>query len=357
MSRQEYIQKIQSDVDRIVDRNEQIPGVQILYKPEGNAQDFSWVSGSYDSLDDPFHTASVGKVFTAVLIGRKVEEGALDWDSSIDDYLDSKWLDGLFFLDGKDYSGEVQIKHLLSHTSGVADYFEDPVTEGADMAEWVLSERDKVWTPEELLRFSSKKQIPVGKPGEVFHYSDTGYILLGILAQELYGKPFYQILEDELFAPLKMDQTSMLFFPSRKNQDIGPTFLYGVDVSQFKSISMDWAGGGVRTTVNDMARFAQAMMDYQVLTKETLKDMFQFDYSYMRGIHYGLGFMEFQFGEYFPTLKTLPQMKGHMGVLGTQLMMDFDNNSYLIINFASTDGADDSVKTAIKILSFYSAIR
>ena len=60
------------------------------------------------------------------------------------------------------------------------------------------------WTPEKLLDFSRELQAAVGIPGKVFNYSDTGYILLGLIIEKITGKSFAQNLQDEIFRPLEM---------------------------------------------------------------------------------------------------------------------------------------------------------
>lgn len=83
-----------------------------------------------DSGDRPYHIASIGKVFTATLLFKLIERGAVSLDGAISGYLPSELLEGLFVYQGVDYAEKVTVKELLAHTSGVADYFEDPVSSG-----------------------------------------------------------------------------------------------------------------------------------------------------------------------------------------------------------------------------------
>jgi len=127
-------------------------------------------------------------------------------------------------------------------------------------------------------------------------------------------------------------------------------------VSSFTSLSVDWSGGGIVTTLDDLSLFAEALMNHKLLEPDTLKEMQQFDQKFMTGIYYGMGFMEYRFKEYFPTLKSLPEMRGHMGILGTQMMYDSSSQTTLIINFASLEAIGLSVRTAIQILSIIKRI-
>ena len=75
--------------------------------------------------DQPFHTASVGKMFTGILIAQLVEQGRLGYEDEIARYLEADLMKGLHVFKGHDYSGTLRIQDLLNHTSGLADYYED----------------------------------------------------------------------------------------------------------------------------------------------------------------------------------------------------------------------------------------
>jgi D-alanyl-D-alanine carboxypeptidase len=76
-------------------------------------------------VDKFFHTASIGKTFTSVLVAILYEEGLLDYNDRISLYLGQEILEGLFVIDGVDHASEVMVHHLLNHTSGVADFYTD----------------------------------------------------------------------------------------------------------------------------------------------------------------------------------------------------------------------------------------
>ena len=138
----------------------------------------------------PFYIASIGKTFTAVLVAKLQESGKLTFNDKISNYLSPEVLKGLFVYNGIDYQSEVTIQQLLGHTSGVADYWEDPVVSGKPMQELVLADTNHLWTPLELVSFSRDNQKAFNKPGAAFHYSDTGYVLLGLIIEKVTGKSF-----------------------------------------------------------------------------------------------------------------------------------------------------------------------
>jgi len=309
--------------------------------------------------DTPFHVASVGKAFTATLIGKLIDSERISLDDRVNQYLDQSVLEGIFVVDGEDYQNEVTIGQLLNHTSGIADYYEDTVIDGLDMKAQVIATPDRMWTPLDLIAFTRDYQSAVGKPGEVYHYSDTGYILLGLIIEKIYGSSFDQVLYEQIFRPLHMNDTYLLFYsqPPNGTKPIADINFYGEDIKDSQSISMDWAGGGVVSTANDLTTFVRALNQGEVIRASTMESLYRFDQKFMQGIHYGYGFMEYHFGEFFPTMKSMPNYVGHMGVLGTQMFYDKKTDTAYVSSLGSTDASAASVRLMIRVLSTLSRIK
>ncbi len=204
------------------------------------------------TVDHPYYSASIGKTFTAALIGMLCEDGGIRYDDFISRYLDDTLLEGLFVYEGVDYKDQVTIKQLLGHTSGIGDYYEDPVSQGDTMLEIIITDQNKVWSPHELVSFTREKQKAIARPGEVFHYSDTGYILLGFLIETVTGQQFHEVLHERIFDPLEMNHTNLIF-KSKPNTshkyDILEVYANGIDLSDTNALSFDWSGGGLVTTM------------------------------------------------------------------------------------------------------------
>jgi D-alanyl-D-alanine carboxypeptidase len=310
------------------------------------------LDGAPIKADQPFHVASVGKAFTATLIGVLVDESKITLDDRISSYLPDEILEGLFVYQGTDYQDEVTVGQLLNHTSGIADYWEDTTEGSPSMQELIISDPDKFWTPEDLVAYSHDHQLPIGSPGGQYHYSDTGYILLGMIIESVSGHSFDAMLQDKIFVPLNMNDTYLMFYSEPVNgfRPIADGHLGDVNVKDFQSLSIDWAGGGIVSTANDLAIFIRALNNNEIIGQRTLNNLYQFDHKFMNGIHYGYGFMEYHFGEFFPTLKSLPNYTGHMGVLGTQMFYSKSTDTVYISSFGSTDFAAGSVQTLIEVL-------
>ncbi len=348
---------IQSLIEREVNRKKNVNSGIVLIKSDKYAISEIFYAGLANGKavgpDQPFHTASIGKAFTATLIGKLTEQGLLKFDDPVIQYLDQKVLEGLFTFRGRDYSNEVTIRQLLNHTSGAADYFEDKAAGSKSMKELIFSEPDRFWTPVDLLDFSHRFQKTVGAPGEKYHYSDTGYTLLGLIIESVTGKAFHEYMHEIILNPLKMDDSYVMFYsaPANPQREISDIILNGERINDYKSLSIDWAGGGLISTADDLASFIFGLNNFRIISKETLDELYCFDKKFMNGIHYGLGFMEYHFNEFSPMLKSFPVMRGHMGVLGTQMLYDKDSGTIVVCSFGSTDYAAGSVRTVIKILS------
>lgn len=357
MSKQAANQSIQNLLEKEVAKKKTVSsGLIYISMPSLNYEE-TFSAGEENGQgvdgDQPFHVASVGKAFTATLIATLIEDGKLELTDKVSGLLEASILDGLFVYEGKDYSDEVTVKQLLNHTSGIADYFEDDAEGMMKMTELVIEDPDRFFTPMDLVNYSRDYQKAVAKPGETYHYSDTGFILLGLIIESVTKQSFDDVLHERIFTPLEMNDTYLMFYSEPVNgyREIADVWLLGQEISGNKSLSVDWAGGGVISTLADLAIFARALNNGEIVSDATLQEFYQFDYKFMTGLHYGNGFMEYHFGDYFPTLKSLPKYRGHMGILGTHMLYDIETDSVYISSFGSTDYSAGSVQTMIKILS------
>ena len=336
-----YLHKIQA-------RNQNKP-IQIRVYSQKLGLDYTYPS---DSTNQPYHVASIGKVFTATLVQILAERGLLGVKDLIAHHLTPKTLEKLFLLQGIDYSEQVTIEQLLGHTSGVADYFEGGTSNGKSFMDEVISNPQYHWTPGKLLDFTRENQPAVGIPGTVFNYSDTGYILLGLLIEKVTGKSFAENLVNEFFLPLEMNDSYLMFYSEPSNipkKDIEKIWFNNVEVSGFESLSCDWSGGGIVSTTTDLLKFIQALRDGRLIQGSTLATMDVCTHKFQPGIYYGLGMMEIRFKEFFFLLGKLPKIKGHIGILSTHLFYDPSSETHIIMNFGSNTFMVGSFKALIEI--------
>jgi len=335
----DFAAKLDRHLDRVTRARGALGAPQVLVRSPANG-----INYSYGARDTPFHAASVGKVATTVLVMQLVDEGVLTLDTSVQSVLGP--LDGLL-------KGEASVYQLLDHTSGAADYFEGPVTSGPPFLELVLTDPQRLWDPRGLLEFSRTRQVPVGMPGEQFHYSDTGYVLAGLVIEAVAGTPFHEVLRDRIFGPLEMNDSRMMWRSQpasavENSETIAPLWLGRVEASGFRSVSCDWAGGGIVSTLDDLAKLSEGLQS-NLVSPAMLAEMRRMRHRFRRGIHYGTGLMELRFGEFSPFIRGLPRPTGHIGVLGTHMFYDEVHDAQIVMNFHSTTEMARSFRALIYI--------
>lgn len=278
----------------------------------------------------PVFMASVGKLFSAVLAARLVEEGCLSFDDPLHKHLEPGLLDKLHIFKGRDYSSEIRLRHLLNHSSGLPDYFEDKPRQGRPMLETILNEPERAWEPRQIVRWSKEQLAPRFPPGQGFHYSDTGYHLLGLAIEAAAGLPFAQALARYIFEPLEM--TGAFLLQHSQPAEANPLPLAGVylgskNVAGFRSLSADYAGGGVAAPLEELLTFMQALVGGRLIRPETLEQMRDWK-RFSVGIDYGYGIM---------SITTVPvvmpqryNMWGSAGSTGAFLFYHPELEAYLI---------------------------
>ncbi len=237
--------------------------------------------------ETPFAIASLTKTFTAALILRLAEEGRLTIDDSL-----SRWL--------PDYPNatHITLRMLLSHTSGLADFFQNPKFDAA-----LNRAKLRVWTPDEVLPFVGK---PAFAPGKGWGYSNTNYVLLGLVAERAGGAPWAEQVRSDFFVPLGLTSTYVQGVgtpavpPAHANQmfvgfagRILPKDLSdGSTITPFTSVtSAAFSAGSIASTTGDLARWARALYGGDVLAPASLAQMLTFDPEIIHyaALAYGLG--------------------------------------------------------------------
>jgi len=348
------IEKIQKHLDNVVRRNDEVSGIILKLHSPGRSFSETFTSGTVISPDQPFHGASIGKTFTAAMIGRLADRGQLSYSDPVSAYLDESRLENLFVCQGTDYRYEVTIEQLLTHTSGIGDYFEDPVTSGLPFRETMLLEPDRIWTPDELADFTRDRQQAAARPGEKMHYSDTGYILLGLIIEKITGRSFHEQLHRSIFNPLEMDSSYMPFRSEPDNRNTlppAPLLYRGNDLSRSNILSIDWAGGGIISTAEDLLTFYQTLLGGDLVSPSVLNRMTAFDRQYQKGIYYGEGMMQFRFGEFLFFLESMPHVFGGVGSNGSFMLYDETGDLYIIGSYGSLDFMAGSVRSLITVLN------
>jgi D-alanyl-D-alanine carboxypeptidase len=163
--------------------------------------------------DTPFFIASIDKLFTATLVLKLHERGRVRLHAPISTYLSSELIDGLHRLRGIDRTGEVTLRHLLSHTSGLADWLEDIPRGGTSLVERLLADGDRGFSRGQILRHVRDRlqphfaPQPLEAPRPRVRYSDTNFVLLQAIVEAVTTVPLHHVLDEFVLAPLGLQHT------------------------------------------------------------------------------------------------------------------------------------------------------
>jgi D-alanyl-D-alanine carboxypeptidase len=230
------------------------------------------------AVGDRFRIGSVTKSFVATVLLQLVNEGRLRLNDSVD-----RWLPGL--IPG---GGAFTIRQLLQHTSGIYDYTHDSALRTA-----VLSDPLRVWTPRELVRIATSHR-PLFRPGARWAYSNTNYIIAGLVIEAVTHRSVANEVRDRIFLPLRMRATSFPDGPEIVGPHADGYLFYGsplVRDTGHVSPSAAWAAGAITSTVDDVATFYRNLFAGRLLPSPLLTEM-ETTINTGNGDGYGLGLLE-----------------------------------------------------------------
>ena len=267
---------LQSVLDEILAKDETIPGAALHVEAPSVGLSWSGAAGMADRAlgiemtpQHPVRIASNTKTFMAAAILRLWEEGRLDLDDPIAGHLPN---DFVRMLEADGYHPDaITIRHLLTHTSGLFDYAS---SEGFD-ARIGANVRHR-WTRAEQLEGAMDWGDPYGKPGEVYGYSDTGYILLGEILERVTELPMGTALR-ELIGYEELGLTSTWLEKKEPRPPGVPDRAHqfdGVDDTYRWHPSLDlYGGGGLVSTVGDLARFMRGIFTGRVYRRSSTTEV------------------------------------------------------------------------------------
>jgi CubicO group peptidase (beta-lactamase class C family) len=211
-----------------------------------------------------FGLASVTKMFTAVATLDLVAQGRLDLTSRVVDLLPEDRRPSTLLP-------EVTVHHLLSHTSGIADYFEEEPLDGSEEGDyadlWVERPSYTMLRPADFLPMFADL-APYWPPGERFWYSNAGYVLLGLAIEEVSGRPYTEVVQERVFDRAGM-AGSGFFRLDEVLPDIAAGYVAGPDggwrTNHFSMPVIGGADGGAMSTARDLDRFLTAYDDGTLL--------------------------------------------------------------------------------------------
>lgn len=206
-----------------------------------------------------FDIASVSKQFTAMLAMMLHEEGRLDYDTPVVRFLPEL----------SRFGGRMTVRHLLTHTAGLPDYYE-PLARIGGAGGWVSNR--------EALAFLARQGDALFPPGDRFQYSDAGYEMLALVLEKAAGQPFADLVRRKIFEPLGMRDTRLRDRPdvavpnrargyTRQGERLVPDAPHPLDCLA--------GSGAINTTLDDLYRWDQALAHDRLVRRATLDEALQ----------------------------------------------------------------------------------
>jgi CubicO group peptidase (beta-lactamase class C family) len=241
------------------------PGAAVLVVKDGNIV-FERGYGVADlGLQRPinartnFRLASVTKQFTGMAIMLLAHDGKLRYEDRLTD----------IFPDFPEYGKSITIRHLLNHSSGLLNYEDLMPTYAADTPVEQIQIKDAA-----VLDLLINQRTTKFTPGAKWDYSNSGYVLLGLIVEKMSGKPFRQFLHDRIFFPLKMKRT--LVFERGKNEVSDRAFghtkeLDGWHQTDQSPTSATQGDGGIYSSLEDLARWDRSLRERTLLSDKEMQ--------------------------------------------------------------------------------------
>jgi D-alanyl-D-alanine carboxypeptidase len=295
--------------------------------------------------DTPIYIASILKLYSATVIMKLYEMGKLSLDDPISRYLPEELIKGIHVYKEKDYSNEITIKQLLSHTSGIADYYTEKPKGGKSVFETLLEEPEREWKEYETIEWARDKLKPNFPPGTDASYSDTNFDLLAKIIESITGQPLHTVYEDFIFHPLGLTHTWVIEKSAPQITSPADVFFKDRNITKIRSNSAYWAY--MISTSEEMIIFLKALNEGKIIKKETLELMHNWHKLFFP-IQYGYGTMYFKLPGFMRKATDIAPLWGHSGSTGSFLYYSEDLDLYIAGTINNT-GSDK--KPFIKVIS------
>jgi len=281
------------------------------------------------SPDSPYFIASVTKMFTATVVMQLVDEGQIDLDALVTDYLPGDLLNGIHIHAGTDFSHSLKVYQLVNQTSGLADYYEDGLIE--DFKRSI----DRAYNLDDVLKMVRAMKPSAAPDSGKSHYSDTNYQLLGAIIETITDCPLAQVFQDRIFEPLGLDQTYVFDHTAQRSTPI-PLYNQDLCLDVPLALSSMASDGGIVSTLADSLRFLRAYFDGELFDPAHFERMYQWNALFFP-MQYGYGLMRFKIPRWMTLFRETPQLIGHSGSSGSFAFYAPSEKLYMAGSFNQID--------------------
>lgn len=277
-------------------------------------------AGEPVSPASPFRIASITKTFTAAVIVQLASEGRLDFDDPMHLHLPAEIIDlvpRIHVLEGRSYGDSITVRDLLTHAAGLFDYASCDQFFAA-----IFESPEMHWTPRKMLEGAIHWGAPSFAPrqGYGYAYSDTGYVLLGCIIEELHRAPLHAVYRERILDPLGLSNTYLEGFEEHRGSPMTHPFQGEWDAARIHG-SADWAGGGLVSTADEISVFARALATGRVVPMDLMDEMFEWRFRELDPEKHSLGFIGYSMGIEARRLHDV-LLRGHRGHWGSWMHVE-----------------------------------
>jgi CubicO group peptidase (beta-lactamase class C family) len=312
MTRADTEEKLHQLLDRYDRRSDTVNLDVAIAQPSTG---WTW---TYGDVHAQYFLASITKLYTATLVLQLVRNRLVELDERIARYLPPDLVRGLNALDGVDRSNQITVRQLLSHTSGIADYFEGRGADGTTVFGRAL-EGGPGWTTGEAVAIAKAEMRPhfaPGAPGRAA-YSDTNYQLLGAIIEAMTGDSYAAALDAGIIGPLELGRTYLFSQATADRYDtVSPLLMDTTPIHIPQVMASVGADGGIVSTAAESLRFLRAFVAGELFPREYLADMRREWRRIFFPLQYGMGLMRYSLPRVMTGLRAMPALIGHSGASG-----------------------------------------
>jgi len=346
--REEQLHQI---VEQMVKKKNVYSAVLCVESGDGS---FSWTGAAGEMQEESrYFIASVTKLYVSAVILRLEEEGNLNLDDRIDKYLPEEMVNNLHVLNGIDYSREITIKHLISNTSGLPDYFFHKQSSGNTAASEIVEGKDQSWHLEQTISVVKKlkPKFAPGKKGKA-SYSDTNYQLLGRIIEVVTGKSIGKVFAELIFDELGFSNT----YAYNDISDDSPVPFYYKSrelwLPQYmKSITPE---GGIVSTAKEVMVFLKEFFNGRFFSRERIDELKKWNFILPPPalFFYGIGLEKLYIPRIVSPFKPINEVLGFWGQTGSFAWYNPDTDLFFSGTTNQINGAGHTAaaKAMLKII-------
>lgn len=322
-----------------------IYGVVFYISSDDKSIDLITAAGNMKE-NSQYYIASINKFFVSSIILKLHTQHKLDLRDRISKYLPEEVLQGLHIYKGKDYSHDLSIYHLLSHTSGLPCYLIDKKANGKKTMDELEAGIDQSWPIEKVIHEVKKMKtyFPPGKEGRA-HYADTNHQILGLIIEKISGEAVNNVLK-KLFQELNLTKTYVCEDVADKNY----VPIYYKSKMRRLPLFLTSTQNDIISTAKDQMTFLKAFFSGYFFPKERLNELEKWNKIFFP-FKYGIGIQKFYMPRMLSPFHPVPDMIGHCGSVGSVAFYVPDSGLYITGSINQQARPNIAFQTMIKIVN------